>query len=190
MAILDPTTARRFWSFVGKTESCWLWLGGTARGYGIFKIGDHATPAQIKAHRVAWMIANSSSVPAGHYVCHRCDVRLCVNPAHLFIGTQQDNMRDCSTKGRLAYGERSGQAKLSDAQVAEMRRQRANGRRLKDIATDFGISTNHTWRILARKSRCQETRRTVIDSKLTVAVGRLAVADGSDYPDPAGSHGL
>src|SRR5690348_11100206 len=100
----------------------WLWRGGIDRlGYGTTK-GKHP-----KAHRLAWELFNGP-IPDGMNVLHKCDVRNCVNPDHLFIGTQLDNMRDMVSKGRWrpsgVMGESHGNSKLSEADVTEMRRLR------------------------------------------------------------------
>lgn len=74
---------------------CWLWLHGTQKfGYGFFK---HA--GEVNAHRVAWLLYRGQIPPKMH-VLHHCDVPQCVNPEHLFLGTQADNMKDCARKGR------------------------------------------------------------------------------------------
>jgi hypothetical protein len=87
----------RLWSHVEKMDECWLWTGArTTNGYGRITVGGKGH----QAHRVAWMLA-SGAIPDGLYVCHRCDVKLCVRPAHLFLGTQHDNMQDAKAKGRL-----------------------------------------------------------------------------------------
>jgi hypothetical protein len=65
-------------------------------GYGQFWMGDRLE----LAHRAAWLLFRGA-IPEGLFMCHRCDVRSCVNPAHLFIGSAKDNMLDCSLKGRL-----------------------------------------------------------------------------------------
>lgn len=89
--------SERFWSKVNKTESCWLWTGTrNSKGYGRFRDNDR----MIVAHRIAWDLAGRGPIPAGMQLCHVCDVRACVNPEHLFLGTQSDNMRDCVKKGR------------------------------------------------------------------------------------------
>lgn len=107
----------RFWSHVNKTETCWLWTGSqTSYGYGTFtKFQDIPHRA---AHRYAWELTHGH--PGELCVLHRCDVKLCVNPAHLFLGTKTENMRDRDQKGRQAKGERAGLAKLTDAQVREI----------------------------------------------------------------------
>lgn len=100
-----PTTdfTTRFWEKVRKDASgCWLWTAsatGTGFKYGqVMWRGRYATPQ--KAHRVAWELTNGH-IPDNLQVLHRCDVPLCVNPNHLFLGTQKDNLADARQKGRL-----------------------------------------------------------------------------------------
>lgn len=89
---------------------CWLWFGRRPYGrYGYFSI-RRRTPEGVSsaryadrlAHRVAWEL-HRGPIPDGMYVCHSCDVPECVNPDHMFLGTQTDNMRDCARKGRASY---------------------------------------------------------------------------------------
>lgn len=78
---------------------CWLWNGSSLeRGYGRFR--------GSLAHRVSWVLHNGP-IPDGMHVCHRCDVTACVNPAHLFLGTALDNIRDMHAKGRDRNGQES-----------------------------------------------------------------------------------
>jgi hypothetical protein len=92
-----PTVVERFWSHVIRTDTCWLWTGGGVgwNGYARVKVEGK----RIFVHRFSWSLANGP-IPTGKVICHRCDVPLCVNPEHLFIGTQSDNIRDCVAKGR------------------------------------------------------------------------------------------
>lgn len=103
-----PADMDRFWSKVekGAQGTCWPWTaGGDRLGYGMFKLDGR----MWKAPRVAWLFTTTSD-PAKMDVCHRCDNPPCVNPAHLFLGTASDNMRDCAAKGRLNF--QNGQAGL------------------------------------------------------------------------------
>lgn len=105
---LSAKDIERFWSKVDKdgptqphmTTPCWVWTAGKTDGYGCFRVGGNA----CKTHRVAWVM-HHDQVPHdgsahGICVCHQCDVRNCVNPSHLFLGTNTDNMRDKEIKGR------------------------------------------------------------------------------------------
>lgn len=112
---LDPI--KRFFWKVEKTSSCWLWRGPTStNGYG--HLGYQGRT--ISAHRFSWLI-HKGAIPEGQYVLHRCDVRNCVNPSHLFLGSQQDNSQDAIKKGRWIVGEKNPAHKLSNALVKEIR---------------------------------------------------------------------
>lgn len=91
----------RFWRYVQKTETCWLWVGvKSSDGYGSMGIDGK----QVGTHRVSWELHNGP-IPDGKRVLHNCpggDNPTCVNPAHLFLGTQKDNVQDCIRKRRRA----------------------------------------------------------------------------------------
>lgn len=99
MAEYDSRILARFWSKVDKVSSgtgCWLWTAATKEGrYGAFRIPGKCE----RSHRVSWEISNGP-IPEKMHVLHHCDVTLCVNPSHLFIGTHQDNMIDKTAKKR------------------------------------------------------------------------------------------
>ncbi len=152
--MLDDTTPKRggpkrvpieerFWPKVrkGGPEECWEWLASKyPGGYGAFGVrGTGSRPA----HRVAWMLVNGD-IDNGLEVCHRCDTPACVNPAHLFLGTHQDNMTDMVTKGRSRsgmYGEAHTSAKLTEQGVVDIRRRyAAGGVSQQFLADEYGVS--------------------------------------------------
>lgn len=127
MADLCPITVARFWSKVelpvhGKhrERDCWIWKSTRhGKGYGHFSLtGQGGSIA--KAHRVAYEIVHGP-IPAGMYVCHRCDNPACVNPHHLWLGTNDDNLKDRQNKERQARGERSGRTLMTSEAVREIR---------------------------------------------------------------------
>jgi hypothetical protein len=98
MPAVRSDTIRRFWERVPNrpADECWMWTGPRWwDGYG--RAGNRG------AHRLSWIIA-FGPIPDGLHVCHRCDAPLCVNPAHLFLGTNEDNRRDMLRKARHAHG--------------------------------------------------------------------------------------
>ncbi len=128
-----------FWTKVERTESCWIWQGAMWRnGYGRFKDGP-----MMYAHRASYIITHGG-IPYGLQILHRCDNRACVNPDHLFLGTQRDNMRDMVAKGRQGdkarQGTANGRSKLSPEDVAEIRKKHASGVSISAIAREYGVS--------------------------------------------------
>lgn len=106
--IFPEIIVRRFWDKVEPDEStgCMLWGGArTATGYGRYSVKDeNGEYTNYRAHRFSWIITNGD-IPRNRELCHTCDVRLCVNPEHLFIGTHRENMMDAKAKGRLVVPE-------------------------------------------------------------------------------------
>lgn len=116
---------------------CWLWTGYVApTGYGRIKVRGKMR----QAHRASWE-AHFGPIPPEFDVCHRCDVRSCVNPAHLFVGTRGDNMDDCRSKSRLPSrrGDQNGRAILSVGDVDVIRAQ-LETEPASVIARRFGVS--------------------------------------------------
>ena len=149
----------RFWSKVHKTVDCWLWIGHVATrdpakdGYGRFNAQKEF--GATLAHRVAWILTNGQ-VPADLLVLHKCDNRKCVNPDHLFLGTDQDNFDDMRAKGRErhvgATGEAHGHAKLTDEKVRAIRKRYAELNSLTKVAKEFGITFQNVSCIKNRKT--------------------------------------
>jgi hypothetical protein len=121
------TLADRFWSKVNRRspDECWPWTASRdLYGYGRIWVGG-GSETTLKAHRVAWELAAGEPVPTGLWVLHTCDNPGCVNPAHLWLGTHDDNMRDMNDKGRLRgacqSGEKNWSAKLNPEAVKVIR---------------------------------------------------------------------
>jgi len=152
--VKQRTDARdRFWSKVEFTEECWLWMGSGPDGYGGFKLDGR----WLLAHRVAYEF-EVGQVPAGLCVCHTCDVRKCVRPDHLFIGTNQDNVDDRQAKGRgavppqpeleqRARGERHGLARLTPELATAIRGQLAEDQTISAIARSVGLGRTTVRRV-------------------------------------------
>ena len=139
--------AKKLW---GKTETageneCWLWRGTIRHaGYGVILHGGAfgSGPRERQAHRVAWEVT-FGPVPEGLCVCHACDVRRCVNPRHLFLGTRGDNAADMARKRRHGF------AKLTPQRVRTIRDSDAPCRKL---AAAHGVSAQTICNVRNRKN--------------------------------------
>ena len=139
----------RLWNRTNRESGCWEWIGcKDGSGYGLISLNGK----MVKTHRLAWELTYGS-IPNGLFVCHHCDNPACINPEHLFLGTNKDNMQDKIKKGRRngggpAKGERNGAAKISCKDAVEIRRLHENGLSGRKIADKFGISDSQIFRII------------------------------------------
>lgn len=133
---MSKNLADRFWDKVKKSTGCWEWTANRLKaGYGKISVSGK----MLLAHRVSWEIANGP-IPPGLFICHRCDNRSCVNPAHLFLGTAQDNSNDMKAKDRHACGDRGGNRTLSEEQVFSIIDWCKDGLPYDHVARLFGVS--------------------------------------------------
>lgn len=131
-------------------SGCRIWMGAVnEHGYGSLS----AWGQRYKAHRAAWEL-HYGEKPDGH-VLHRCDVPSCVNPDHLFLGTQADNMRDMARKGRggksRPCGEIQGSSKLTERDVRRIRQMASRGVIYRVIAKQFGVHSSNVGLIVRRR---------------------------------------
>lgn len=154
------TPVERFWRDTDKNGPvpphvpelgpCWIWKGyAEASGHGRLTIGREQREG---AHRLAYELL-VGTIPAGLFVCHKCDNPGCVNPTHLFLGSAIDNMTDRDAKGRHCFGSRSPNTHLTESDVAELRALYATGTHSQTaLAARFGLGQSAVSSIVRRKS--------------------------------------
>ena len=140
---------------IDKDTGCWHWMKHVANtGYG--QIYDAMTGKLFSTHRIAMVIYSGfvESDDRLKLVCHKCPIRNCFNPDHLYVGTASDNMYDKSAAGNSKYnrGERSGRTHLTEKDVVEIRRLFAKGDLQKDLAIQFGVADRTICAIVRRTS--------------------------------------
>jgi hypothetical protein len=144
--------ANRYWAKVDVREAdqCWHWLASrNNKGYGSFWLDGKLA----KAHRVAWEL-EYGAIPIGQCVCHVCDCSSCVNPNHLWLGTNADNIKDRDQKGRRAppQGTKNGRAKVTSSDVLQIRELYANGAyTYRELGVRFGLSREGIGHIVRRE---------------------------------------
>lgn len=154
--VLEPIEAKMD-RLIEKTDKCWLWKGRlNSTGYG----GITYNNTKWLAHRLAWVLANGIAIEKGVVVRHKCDNPRCVNPEHLCLGEQLDNVQDMVSRKRQNFfgrrtqrqiGERNPTAKLTKTQVIEIRSRRKQGETLSSLAVEFGISKSYVGNLAARR---------------------------------------
>jgi len=134
---MKKTTEERFWEKVDKSGSCWNWTASIySNGYGKFSV-DRNT---VRAHRFSYELKHGQ-IPANLVIMHSCDNRLCVNPAHLSVGTQFDNVQDMIVKSRQTVGSARKDSKLTEAKILEIRAKYSSETySQKDLADEYGVA--------------------------------------------------
>jgi len=150
---LTEETIKRFWSHVDirGPDDCWEYDTLFANGYGRFYL---TTNNAFKANRISYAIANGD--PGNLLVCHTCDTPRCVNPSHLWVGTDQDNCDDKTDKGRQSRGTTQPSSKLTEEQVKEIL---ASNETLKVLSARYNVTiaiisrirTNKDWKHIEGK---------------------------------------
>lgn len=146
----------RFWEKVDKNGpipkhqpdlgQCWIWAGSKREhGHGRFDVPGVGS----SAHRFSYHIHNGP-IPEGRGVLHKCDNGSCVNPSHLFTGTQKDNMEDAANKNRVEYGEKHYRSVLTDGDIRKIRQLYSEGIRIKEIAEMFPVNRGCISKIVHR----------------------------------------
>ena len=145
---------------VKKTNYCWFWFGRkTNTGYGSIRFTNKKKtgPKSTQAHRISWIFFRGP-IPANMFVLHKCDIRNCVNPEHLFLGTHTDNMRDKWDKGRGFHPNKKGThnfycAKFTKEEAIQIRELRTNkNMKITDIMKQFPASESTIGAIIRKES--------------------------------------
>ena len=144
---MEKSVTDRFNAKHTKSDGCWHWTGAkTNQGYGSMRVGHKS----VGAHRISYELFKG--LIGDLHVCHTCDNRICVNPDHLFLGTNADNVADRTSKGRgyrnlhltspltFKKGSTNHYAKLTETDIPKIRKMRKNGMTAKAIATKFSVS--------------------------------------------------
>lgn len=161
LLVLTPSESKRFWGQVrvDEPDECWLWTGKLYPD-GSGRLSIRGIP--LKVSQLSYFIHWGLHPYTGLVVCHTCDDRACVNPMHLWLGTQAENMADCRRKGRTCAGDKASlrrythlvrkgvnhhNARLTDHLVAKIRMLRKSGLTQRKIAKKFGIKQPQVSRI-------------------------------------------
>ncbi len=145
-----PTPEQRFWAKVDKhgpvplacpdLGPCWMWTGSRRRsGHGQFAVRRGLT---VPASEFSLQLVCGYFAPERLITCHRCDNPPCVNPSHLYYGTYQDNANDAWARGRMPVGSQRAAARMTEAQVVELRERYAAGADLRLLAAEYGVATS------------------------------------------------
>lgn len=154
-------------------SGCWKWTGSINKrsGYGHIQFFGASTTA----HRVSWVV-HFGAIPDGDSVLHACDNRACINPEHLFLGTDKANADDKIAKGRLRHGHLCGEAntgaKLDQDKAAEIRRRCGAGESTHKVAASLGVDQALVWRVWRGKSWRYASGTLVMSNRREADIGK------------------
>jgi hypothetical protein len=158
----------RFWAKVARTapDQCWLWTAGkTKQGYGVFLTKTTKPVVLITAHRFSLQVATGHA-GEGMMACHRCDTPACVNPTHLFWGTQADNMLDARLKGRTRGAPRQTHCKHGHKYTAETVLETSKGRQCKICNRERALRLYHQDVERSRTAQNERNRRRKMEQRI------------------------
>lgn len=141
----------RIWDHIKKEGDCWVWTAHKHPfGYGMIMVNGIPTGC----HRISWELTNGP-IPHGMSVLHKCDNPSCINPSHLFLGTQDDNMKDRSKKGRAPKGESHPMSKISEEMAIKIKHSMLSGYKCAALfhvspSTVHSIRSGKTWRHISQ----------------------------------------
>lgn len=144
--VLTPSDLLRFLKKIKKIELCWIWQAYKSDGYGRFTLKGK----EIPAHRISY--SHFKGPPELFRVCHTCNNRACVNPEHLYLGTQSENIQQCWLQGRHNVdGELNPHAKLRETDVKVIRKLHEEGVKAADIARKFSwVDASTIYKVISR----------------------------------------
>jgi len=149
---------QRFWAHVAKSQGCWLWTASVnvRWGYGQFMVLADEPPyfrqMPARANRIAWFLEMGSLPAPPLMILHRCHVRRCVRPSHLYVGTATDNMRDRVNVGNCPRGKDHWNARLSDVAVRHIRAAHRAGSTMAALARKFRVCHETVRAVLAGRT--------------------------------------
>lgn len=151
--VSDPFFQAKFWKQVTSKGLCWVWRGTkSSRGYGLVSVRGEL----MRAHRVSYVMAYGS-ISVDKLACHTCDNPACVNPLHIYEGTDKDNVADCIARGRRSGHHHGNGKKLSALQVETARRRYADrSANQLDLAREYGVARSTMQRVLRGQKYANE----------------------------------